>query len=236
MQVALITGAARRIGAALAERLHPRYNLILHYNHSREQAESLVQQLNSARADSATALQADFNHLNQVEALGTAAIEQWGRVDGVVNNASTFYDTPLGSVGESDWDQLIAGNLKAHFFLLQQLSQQLRQNQGWVVNLTDAKRAYKHRTPYAAAKEGLAGITRSLARELAPDVRVNAVAPGIILWPEQGMSQVEKDKALTSVALGRTGSVEEIAAAVDFLTSASYITGQILRVDGGLYS
>ncbi|WP_207063623.1 pteridine reductase [Motiliproteus sp. SC1-56] len=237
-RVVLITGAARRIGAAIAERLHRRgYRVLIHYRGSRQAAESLSERLNSKRANSARTLQADLVDTTQVLQLAEAATDCWGRLDGLVNNASDFYPTPLGSASEEAWEQLLGSNLKAPFFLSQALAPALSEQQGAIVNIADvnSERGLPGFPIYSSAKAGLGGLTRALATELAPRVRVNAVAPGPILPPEGAAARdAEAEQAtLGRTLLGRYGNPRDIAEAVAYLLEAGYVTGQILAVDGG---
>lgn len=236
-QVALITGAARRIGAACARLLHARgLNVIVHYHHSESDAWVLVDELNDLRAESAFALKADLLVASDVEQLATEASRCFGNIDVLINNASSFYPTPLGLVQEQDWDILLGSNLKAPFFLSQALAPMLRDQGGCIVNLVDihAERGLPGHFVYSIAKAGLVAMTKCLAKELAPHVRVNAVAPGAILWPEVEISDTQKNDVLQKVPLARCGDVNDIAKAVAFLVSdAEYVTGQILAVDGG---
>ncbi|MGH8529888.1 MAG: pteridine reductase [Nevskiales bacterium] len=238
--VALITGAARRIGAAIARELHAAgMNVVVHYRSSGAAARKLADNLNALRADSACTLRAnllDIAHLPKVieETLG-----HWGRLDALVNNASTFYATPLGKIDEAAWDDLAGSNLKAPLFLSQAAATELRRNRGCIVNLVDTHRDHPLHgySLYCAAKAGLVTLTRALALELAPDVRVNAVAPGTILWAEgKAPDAVTQGKLIGEIPLARLGEPEEIARAVRFLVSpdAAYITGQVIAIDGGL--
>ena len=182
--VALITGSARRLGAAIAEALHARgYRIIVHYRSSAAEAQALAGRLDSGRPGSACALKADLTDLAALEDLAKRSVAQWGRLDLLVNNASSFYPTPLEAATESDWDDLMASNLRAPFFLIQHLAPALREAGGAIVNLADvyAERPKRHHPIYNAAKAGLVALTKSLARDLAPEVRVNAVAPGAIM-------------------------------------------------------
>ncbi len=241
--VVLVTGAAQRIGAAIAMHFHLRgYRVLVHYRASADAANTLVSQLNAARADSAHALCADLCDAQQVSALGEAALSQFDRIDVLINNASTFYPTPIGTATPADWDTLIDSNLRAAFFLSQALADELRLRQGAIVNLIDthADKPLARHAIYSVAKAGLKAMTKSLAQELAPQVRVNGVAPGAILWPaalEDDSDPVVKhtrDKILQQIPAGQLGTPEQIAAAVFFVaTEAHYMTGATLRVDGG---
>ena len=235
-RTALVTGAAKRLGAAIARALHAEgMNLLLHYNKSEADAQALCKELNAARADSAAIAQADLANIAGLESLVKAAL-QWGGLDVLVNNASTFKPTPLGQTGEDDWDDLMASNLKAPFFLAQAAAVHLKKNHGSIVNLVDihARRPLREHTVYSAAKAGLAMLTLSLAKELGPEVRVNGVAPGPVLWPEQGLDAATKKSILEATALKRKGSPEDVAGAVLYLVrDAEYVTGQIIAVDGG---
>jgi pteridine reductase len=241
--VALITGAAKRIGAATARRLHHAgFNIVVHYSRSADDAQQLVAELNRDRADSAHMQQADLLQTGQPAGLADAAAAHWDRLDVLINNASSFYPTPVGRISEADWHDLVGTNLKAPLFLSQAAAPYLKARQGAIINLTDvhAERPMPDFVVYTLAKAGLLGLTRSLARELAPDIRVNAVAPGSILWPEtqQGTVMEKNDAAkaaiLQKTPLGRIGDPEDIARTIEFLvTNAPYITGQVIPVDGG---
>jgi pteridine reductase len=232
--VALITGGARRIGAEIARQLHARgWRLLIHYRNSAEAAEALCAQLNAVRTQSAQSLKADLSLTDQVKSLAEATLACWQRLDLLVNNASAFYPTPLGSITEDKWEDLMASNLKAPLFLSQALAPALKKSGGCIVNLADihALRPLKDHSLYCAAKAGNLMLTRSLALELAPEVRVNAIAPGAILWPEKNPSASES--ILPRIPLGRCGTPEDIAQALVYLTEASYVTGQVIAVDGG---
>lgn len=233
--VALITGAARRIGAEIARTLHQHgFNIIIHCRRSAADAAELATELNQLRPDSARVLSANLNDPAAVRELGIAAKAQWGHVDVLVNNASSFYPTPLASATDDDWDALLHSNLRAPFILIQTLADTLRARRGAVVNLIDvyAEKPLADHSLYCIAKAGLATLTRSLARELGPDVRINGISPGPILWPEIG--QGNQQDILDATALGRCGTPADIAGAVAWLAlDAPYVTGQILAVDGG---
>lgn len=235
-RTALVTGAAKRLGAAIARELHAAgMNLLLHYNKSEQEAQALCQELNKQRSDSAAVAQADLANTQGLESLVKAAL-QWGGLHVLINNASSFRPTPLGSVVEDDWDELMASNLKAPFFLAQAAAVYLKKNHGSIVNMVDihARRPLKDHAVYCAAKAGLAMLTLSLARELGPEIRVNGVAPGPVLWPDAGLDAATKKSILEATALKRKGSPEDVAGAVLYLVrDAEYITGQIIAVDGG---
>jgi len=236
-KVVLVTGAARRIGAAIAQRLHQAgYHLALHAHGSGTELAALCAMLEQARPGSTLALQGDLREVETPNALFAACMARFGRLDALVNNASNFFPTPLGETTAAEWDALFAVNARAPFLLVQAAAAQLRARGGSVVNLTDA--ALAHPLPahaaYTAAKGALAALTAALAVELAPQVRVNAVAPGTILWPEAGKDEADKVATLARTPLGRTGSPEEVAEAVRWLLDdAHYLTGHTLPVDGG---
>ena len=205
----LVTGAARRVGAAIARRLHAAGgSVLIHYGRSRAEAEALATELNTARAGSALAHGLDLSDIDGLKALVGAAVGAFGRLDGVVNNASGFYSTPLGSIIASQWDDLLASNLKAPLFLSQAAAAELKKTHGAIVNIVDihADRPLKDYVVYTVAKAGLAGLTRSLALELAPEVRVNGVAPGAIKWPDASsdngqFSPTERERILAATPL-----------------------------------
>jgi pteridine reductase len=236
-KVVLVTGAARRIGAEIVRSLHGTgWRVILHYRSSRAEAEALAAALNRKQPDSVRLLQADLAETGKLGQLMENALEFWGRLDGLVNNASAFYPTPLGTVTEAQWDDLMASNLKGPFFLAQAAAEPLRRRGGCIVNIVDvyAERPLKSYPVLSVAKAGLAALTRALAVELAPEVRVNGISPGAILWPEQGEAGNDPAVLLAKVPLGRMGEPADIARAVLFLMEdAAYVTGQILPVDGG---
>ncbi len=235
-KVALITGAAQRIGKQTAIALHNRgYNIVIHCRHSTENAIRLVSELNVLRQDSAKYVQADLLSIDELKRLAAAAKSAFGRLDMLVNNASSFYPTAIDDVDESIWDDLMGSNLKAPFFLIQQLKDELEKNKGNVVNMVDihADRPLKDYPVYCIAKAGLVMLTKSLSRELAPNIRVNGIAPGAILWHENELSEQDKQQVLSEIGLKRLGSPEDIAQAIVYMSEAPYVTGQILAVDGG---
>jgi pteridine reductase len=235
-KVVLITGAAHRIGATTARMLHAEgLNILLHYRNSRDAAESLQAELNAIRTDSVYLIQADLHDTAKLPALVEQTIQIWGRLDVLINNASSFYATPIGTVTESHWEDLIGSNLKAPFFLSQAAAPYLRQQHGCIVSIVDihAERPLKEFPVYSMAKAGLVMLTKSLACELGPEVRVNAVAPGAILWPEN-LGEKEKEKIISRTFLKRQGAPDDIARAILYLIrDAGYMSGQVLTVDGG---
>jgi pteridine reductase len=238
-KVALVTGGAQRIGARLCRTLHEAgYDIALHYRSSADAAGALAAELNGLRDGSVTCFQAVLGDRSGGEELAAEVIERFGRVDLLVNNASTFYPTPIGSVGEEDWDTIIGSNLKGPFFLCQALAGSLGKNRGNIINMIDihGERPLADHSLYSTAKAGLAMLTRSLARELAPAVRVNGISPGVILWPKSDDPEDDerRQRQLERVPLGSKGDPQDIAEAVLFLAErAPYITGQIIAVDGG---
>ena len=235
----LITGGAKRIGAAITRTLHAAGAcVIVHCNRSRDEAEVLAAELNGLRAKSAAVVQGDLLGLNALEGLVVQAVSMFGTLDGLVNNASTFYSTPVGSISEHHWNELIGANLQAPLFLAQAATPYLRQNRGAIVNIVDihAERPLKDFAVYSIAKAGLAGLTRSLAIELGPDIRVNGVSPGAILWPDNAehFKPHEQLRIVEQTPMRRVGSPEDVAGAVKYLMlDAAFVTGQILAVDGG---
>lgn len=236
-KVALITGAAKRIGSAIARTLHQQgIDIILHYHHSQEEADSLAEELNRTRKDSAILVTGDITKSHDCEEIIQASVNWRNQLDILINNASSFYATPLGEINDLAWDDLMGSNLKGPLFLSQAARFYLAQTQGKIVNIVDihADRPLKNYTVYCCAKAGLVMLTKSLARELAPTICVNAVAPGAILWPEDGqLPEIAKQHILDRTLLKRIGEPQDIAAAVNFLVSQNYITGQIIAVDGG---
>ncbi|HJP05375.1 MAG: pteridine reductase [Gammaproteobacteria bacterium] len=236
-QWVLITGAARRIGAAIAHALHAHgANIAVHYRDSADDAEQLANALNGGRASSALTVKADLLDSSGLAQLVEGVVEQTGRLDVLVNNASTFYATPLDEVTEKDWDDLLGTNLKAPLFLAKAAAPHLRETGGCIVNIVDihAHRPLKNYPVYGPAKAGLAMLTRSLAKDLAPEIRVNGVSPGAILWPEDDMPAKVQQSIIKQIPMGRTGEPDDIARTVLFLVKdAPYVTGQIIAVDGG---
>jgi pteridine reductase len=233
----LITGAAKRIGAACARLLHSEgCNVFLHYRSSESDAQQLCDDLNRQRPDSAKLIQADLLNMAELEEVARDASRVWGGIDVLINNASTFYPTSIADVTEQQWDELLGSNLKAPFFLAKALTKTLADNKGCIVNIVDihAERGLNGYSVYSISKAGLAAMTKILAKELGPDVRVNGVAPGAILWPDNDLSEPAKLEILQRVMLKRSGEPMDIAKAVLFLVKdADYMTGQILTVDGG---
>lgn len=235
-KAALITGSAKRIGKQTALTLHEQgFDVVVHCNKSAKEAQALVDELNTLRSNSATYLQADLNQHDQVKQLAEQALQAFGRLDVLVNNASTFYPTDVADVTEHIWDDLFASNLKAPFFLSQYLADELNQRQGVIINIADihADRPLKGYPIYCTAKAGLVMLTKSLSRELAPNIRVNAVAPGPILWHDNDLTEQDKTQVLDEVLLKRLGSPTNIAEAILYLIQADYVTGHVLAVDGG---
>ena len=236
-RVVLVTGAAKRVGAALARGFHAQgARVAIHFHRSFEAARSLLDALNAERADSAILVQADLLDCAVIPNIVATTVASLGRLDVLVNNASSFYPTPLGSIDLEHWDDLIGTNLKAPLFLSQAAAPHLRQARGLILNMIDihGQRPLPEHPVYSTAKAGLAMLTRSLARELGPEVRVNGIAPGPILWPEGGIEESLKDEIVSRTLLKRSGSPEDLVrAALFFATAAPFVTGQILAVDGG---
>jgi pteridine reductase len=236
-QVVLITGGARRVGAEIARTLHQAgAKLLIHYRTSAAEADALAQELNEHRAASAAVAKADLLDTAAADSLVAAALREFGRLDVLINNASTFYPTAVGGITGAQWDDLMGSNLKAPFFLAQAAAPSLKERHGLILNIVDihALRPLKGHPVYSIAKAGLAMLTRSLARELGPEVRVNGIAPGPVLWPEQDMDQELRREIIGKTALKRQGNPQDIARTALFLAKdAPYITGQIIAVDGG---
>ncbi len=235
--VALVTGGARRLGAAIARRLHATgYDLALHYRHSAADMAALVAQLEAERPGSAFPLQADLAEYDRLPELVAQTVGRYGRLDALVNNASAFSPTPLGTITPADWDAQFLINARAPLILAQAAAPHLKAARGAIVNLVDiyAERPLRDHVVYCMSKAALVAATRALALELAPEVRVNAIAPGAILWPEEGKPEAAKAALLARTPLGRTGSEDDIAGAVLWLLQgASYTTGHVLPVEGG---
>lgn len=234
----LVTGGARRVGAAICRRLHAAgASVLVHYRNAADEAHALQQELNGLRAGSVALARADLLTPGALPQLIRDAVTAFGRIDGLVNNASSFYATPVGAIDERAWDELIGANLKAPLFLSQAAAPELRKTQGVIVNIIDihAELPMKNHVVYNVAKGGLLALTRSLARELGPQVRVNGVSPGTVLWPDDPAWQndIERQRIVNQTLLKRTGEPDDIAMAVEFLMTAPYVTGQILAVDGG---
>jgi pteridine reductase len=233
----LVTGAARRIGAAIAKAMHAAgASVVIHHRGSAQEAAALARDLNEARSNSAATLHADLANLGSIPGVIEQTISRFGRLDVLVNNASSFYATPVGAITLSQWDDLMGSNLRAPLFLSQAATPELKRNEGLILNLVDihALRPLRHHTVYSVAKAGLATLTRSLARELAPEIRVNGIAPGPVMWPDGDLEPEVKQEIMERTALKRMGTPEDVArAAVFFAQDAPYVTGQILAVDGG---
>ncbi|MDX8378953.1 MAG: pteridine reductase [Gallionella sp.] len=238
-KVMLVTGGGKRVGAAICRRLHAKgAKIALHYRTSVVQAQVLQEELNAQRPDSVALFSADLLDLLALRALIEQVKTRFGRLDGLVNNASSFYPTPLAEVNEAQWQDLLGTNLRAPLFLAQVAAEELRRQQGAIVNIVDihAERPMPRHLLYSVAKAALVALTRGLAQELAPEVRVNAVAPGVILWPEnEGWEdQEQRNKIIAHTLLKREGEPDDIAKTVCFLMQdAPYITGQVIAVDGG---
>jgi pteridine reductase len=235
-KIVLITGAARRIGAQMTKTFHAAgYGVVVHYRHSRSEADELVQLLNNKREHSAWAIKADLQSVQKIEQMVDQVITMHGRLDVLINNASTFYPTPVGDANESEWNDLMGSNLKAPFFVSKVAFKALKKTKGCIVNIVDiyAKRSLVDYPIYSTSKAGLYALTESLAKELAPDVRVNGVSPGAILWPESQATELT-DSIVEKIPLQRQGAPSDIAETVLFLAqNAAYITGQVIAVDGG---
>lgn len=235
--VALITGAGRRVGAVIARTLHAAgYDLALHYRHSADAAEALAGELERQRPDSTLRVHAELAVIDSLPGMVDRVLDRYGRLDALVNNASAFYPTPVGSATSAQWNELFASNAQAPFFLAQAATPSLRVAGGAIVNLVDiyAERPLADHPIYCMAKAALMAMTRSLALDLGPEVRVNAVAPGAVMWPSDGKAYDDKQAMLERTPLKRAGSPEDVASAVLWLLrDAPFVTGQVIRVDGG---
>jgi pteridine reductase len=238
-KVALITGGARRVGAAICRVLHASgVNLMVHYRRSADEARVLQAELNAARPDSVALVQADLLNLSSLPTLVAETVRQFGRLDVLINNASSFFPTVVGEISEREWDDLMGTNLKTPLFLSQAAAPHLRRNHGCIVNIIDihADRPMRNYVLYSVAKGGLLALTRSLAAELGPEVRVNGVSPGAIIWPEdeRWSDELARQRIVQTTLLKRIGDPDDIARTVGFLVfDAPYITGQVIAVDGG---
>lgn len=235
-KVVLISGSAKRLGACMAEQFHQHgFNTVLHYRGSAEPAKALVNKLNQQRAGSAVALQADLCEQEQLEALAATACAAYGRLDVLINNASSFYPTPMETITMADWDSLVGSNMRAPLFLSQRCVPSLRQSNGCIINMVDvhALHPLPDHSVYCMAKAGLYVMTKALAQDLAPDIRANGIAPGAILWPEQELDSQAKNEVMAQIPAARLGTPEDIAQTALFLADAPYVTGQIIAVDGG---
>jgi len=238
-KVALITGGAKRVGAAIGRLLHASgANLMVHYRSSADEARALQDELNAVRPDSVALIQADLLDVNGLPSLINQTVATFGGLDVLVNNASSFYPTPIGTITMKDWDNLMGSNLLAPMFLSQAAAPELKKRRGCIVNIADihAERPMKSYVVYSVAKAGVVGLTKSLARELGPLVRVNAVAPGPIMWPEDdpNFDEVSRQRIVSHTILKTAGGPDDIARAVRFFAiDAPYVTGQVLAVDGG---
>lgn len=236
-KVILITGAAKRIGREMAWTFfNADWNVIIHFNSSNSDAKKLSEEMNAIRENSASTIQANLDNLEDVTFLAKNALLAFNRVDALINNASTFYSTPMEDFSNSDWDALMGSNLKAPLFLIQALQKELKKNEGFVLNITDIniERPIANHAIYLAAKAGLSTITEALAKDLAPQIRVNAIAPGAILEPpHKEWSAIQKEAIIGTIPLGRLGTEHDIAQAALFLSEATYVTGQTINIDGG---
>jgi pteridine reductase len=233
----LITGAAKRIGKELALSFFNKgWDIVIHFNSSKEEAEAIAHKMNSERSNSAMLAQANLDNANEVEKLVKKILLKKGGIDALINNASTFYPTPIGTFSEENWNALMGSNLKAPLFLIQSLYKELEKNKGFIINVTDINvdRALVNHSIYLAAKSGLQTLTKSLAKELAPNIRVNAIAPGAILEPPNTeWTSEQKNNIINAVPMKRMGTEKDIVDAAIYLSEAEYVTGQILNIDGG---
>ena len=233
----LITGAAKRIGKEMALSFFKKgWDIVIHYNTSSRDAQDLADEMNAKRSNSAVIIQANLDKADEIKKLADQTISKNGPIDALINNASTFYPTPIGSFSEDSWNALMGSNLKAPLFLIQLFRAELKKNKGFIINITDinVEKALVNYSIYLAAKSGLKTLTKSLAKELAPDIRVNAIAPGAILEPPNvEWTTEQKNNIINSVPMGRMGTEKDVADAAIYLSEAEYVTGQILNIDGG---
>ncbi|MDB2599994.1 pteridine reductase [Gammaproteobacteria bacterium] len=233
----LITGAAKRIGREMALSFFSKgWDIVIHYNGSKEEAEALADKMNFERSNSAMIAQANLDNVNEVTQLVEKTLSKNSRIDALINNASTFYPTPIGTFTEENWNALMGSNLKAPLFLIQSFHKELEKNKGFIINVTDINvdKALVNHSIYLAAKSGLQTLTKSLAKELAPNIRVNAIAPGAILEPPNvEWTTEQKNNIINAVPMKRMGTEKDIVDAAIYLSEAEYVTGQILNIDGG---
>ena len=232
-----ITGAAKRIGKEIALSFKELgWNIIIHYNSSKEDALNLAKEINNANKNTAITVQGNLDDKEDVNAIIKEVLDAFPSIDLLINNASTFYPTPIDDISEEHWEKLVGSNLKGPLFLIQGLKQKLKESKGSIINITDTNlsKGVANYSIYSAAKAGLESITKGLARELAPEIKVNAIAPGAMLEPpDVTWTEEQKSKVIESIPLKRMGSEKDIAEAVNFLAHSQYITGQIIKVDGG---
>ena len=232
-----ITGAAKRIGKEIALSFKELgWNIIIHYNSSKEDALNLAKEINNANKNTAITVQGNLDVIEDVNAIIKEVLDAFPSIDLLINNASTFYPTPIDDISEEHWEKLVGSNLKGPLFLIQGLKQKLKESKGSIINITDTNlsKGVANYSIYSAAKAGLESITKGLARELAPEIKVNAIAPGAMLEPpDVTWTEEQKSKVIESIPLKRMGSEKDIAEAVNFLAHSQYITGQIIKVDGG---
>jgi len=232
-----ITGAAKRIGKEIAITFKElKWNIIIHYNSSKDDAEKLASEINKVNKDTAKIVQGDLDKTDDVENIITEVQKMFPTIDLLINNASTFYPTPIDEISEKHWEKLVGSNLKGPLFLIQGLKEKLKSSKGSIINITDTNlsKGVANYSIYSAAKAGLESVTKGLARELAPEIKVNAIAPGAMLEPpDVTWTEEQKNKVIDSIPLKRMGSEKDIAEAVKFLAHSQYITGQIIKVDGG---
>ncbi len=236
-RVVLVTGASKRIGRDISKHFHKKgFNVILHFNKSYKEAENLKEELLSVREDSCTVFQADFSNRTSTDSAIKELLTTTERIDVLINNASSFYSTPIETAEEEEWLNLLDTNTTIPFFLIKALKPLLKESEGCVINISDSEvqRGIPQFSLYAAAKAALESLTKSLAKELAPHIRVNALAPGIILWPDKNeIDEKTKKELINKTSLKRTGEPKDISSAAYMLYKSTYITGQVIKVDGG---